>query len=65
MLVEQLENAIAEIRERLDQSKVVDVVKETGLAQSGLYRFMNGGTPAVTTLQILAKHFDDREAGDP
>jgi len=64
MLVEQLENAIDEIRDRLHKARVAEVVEATDLSTSGLYRFLNGGTPAVPTLQILAKHFDSLDSGD-
>lgn len=43
----------AEIRELLEDHNLSAVAEKTGLSVDTLYRFMQGGTPSLTTLEKL------------
>lgn len=59
MLSEQLEQVIGAVRDHLEKCKVQDVSEKCGLSQSGVYRIIAGGHPSLTTLKVLARHFDN------
>ncbi|EAQ81739.1 helix-turn-helix domain-containing protein [Blastopirellula marina] len=60
-LSEQLQQVMAQVHGKLVQANVQKVSKACGISASNVYRLRNGGTPTLSTLELLAVYFESQD----